>query len=144
MLPKYPNFLEESRQYMAKQAKLQLPDILEAIDMMEVEDLAQVKQAASDKMDSMRHLVVSQMREQLQKQMATFNLTAADLGFGSPTKASKKASGATGQRQMKGGPCKVCEYETDPVHDARAHRSQGDDKKPFTVSELEERGWKRL
>ncbi len=135
MLPQIKPFLEESKEYMAKQAKMQLPDVLEAIDMMEIEDLAQVKTAASDKIDSMKHLVVSQFREDLQKKMALFGLTGADLGFGMPAKGPKKGQGGT--RTPKGGACPICEFETAPPHDGRKHRSQGDDKKPFTNEELE-------
>jgi len=40
-------------------------------------------------------------------------------------------------------PCSVCNFLTEPNHDARKHRSQGDNKKPFTAKELEELGLKK-
>ena len=36
--------------------------------------------------------------------------------------------------------CPVCNFKTDPPHDARAHRGQGKRKRPFTESELKQRG----
>ena len=44
------------------------------------------------------------------------------------------------KRQAKGGPCPICAFETAPPHDARRHRTQGDDRRPFTADELAELG----
>lgn len=126
---------------MAKSAtKVSLEDVLSAIDSFEVEELAQVKEAAGDKIEGMKHLVVQQFKEDLQRKMSLFGITASDLGLGTPAKAPKRAT----QRQTKGGPCKICEFETAPAHDARAHKSQGEDKKAFTGKELEERGMSKV
>lgn len=35
-------------------------------------------------------------------------------------------------------PCTICKFITDPPHDSRKHRGQGDKKRPFTPKELEE------
>jgi hypothetical protein len=35
-------------------------------------------------------------------------------------------------------PCTICKFITDPAHDSRKHRGQGDKKRPFTPKELEE------
>jgi hypothetical protein len=43
------------------------------------------------------------------------------------------------KRQQKDAPCPICGFKTTPLHDGRAHRSQ-EKKKPFTKSELSERG----
>lgn len=40
-------------------------------------------------------------------------------------------------------PCTVCKFATEPNHDARRHRSQGEKKKPFTEKELAEFGYKK-
>jgi hypothetical protein len=40
-------------------------------------------------------------------------------------------------------PCSVCKFATEPNHDARRHRSQGEKKKPFTEKELAELGYKK-
>jgi hypothetical protein len=40
-------------------------------------------------------------------------------------------------------PCSVCNFLTSPNHDARKHRAQGDNKKPFTVKDLEQFGLKK-
>ena len=93
-----------------------------------------------------RHLVASQFREDLKAKMDLFGLTAADLGFSSNVapKGSRKPQEGGKQREMKGGPCKVCQFETSPLHDARKHRSQGDDKRPFTDVELADLGMHRV
>ena len=41
-------------------------------------------------------------------------------------------------------PCPVCKFVTRPVHDARAHKSQGEHKKPFTAQELKDKDWKKV
>lgn len=41
---------------------------------------------------------------------------------------------------VKDAPCPICDFKTSPPHDGRAHRSQGNKKKPFTVPELSARG----
>jgi len=127
---------------MAKQPKISLEDVLQAIDSYEIEELAQVKEAASDKIEGMKHLVVQQFKDDLKRKMDLFGLSASDLGLGTPAKAARKGTG--GQRQAKGGPCPVCDFETVPPHDKRSHRSQGEDKQPFTAQELAEKGLTRI
>lgn len=129
---------------MAKAKELTVEDVITSVDGMSFEDLAKVKEAVKDKMESAKHLVITQFRQDLQAKMDLFGISQADLGFGTTTKGNKKASGEAKQRQMKGGPCKVCAFETAPPHDARAHRSQGDNKKPFTKDELQELGLEKV
>lgn len=40
-------------------------------------------------------------------------------------------------------PCPICGFQTTPPHDARAHRSQGETKKPFTADDLTARGMRK-
>lgn len=56
--------------------------------------------------------------------------------------ATKKASksGITRQRDPN-KPCDICGFATDPGHDGRVHRAQGEKKKPFTDKELKEKGY---
>lgn len=90
---------------------------------MAVEDLVKVKEAVSDKLESMKHLVVTEMREQMHKQMQLFGLTPADLGFSSPAKGPKKAVGERKRELDPTKPCKICGFATAPEnHDARWHR----------------------
>ena len=42
------------------------------------------------------------------------------------------------------GPCPICEFRTDPPHDARRHRSQGEEKQPFGDDELSGLGLTRV
>lgn len=46
-------------------------------------------------------------------------------------------------RKPAAKPCPICNFETDPPHDRRHHRTQLV-KKPFTDEELAERGWVKV
>lgn len=128
---------------MAKTKEVTVEDVIASVDGMAVEDLVKVKEAVTDKIASMKHLVISDMREQMQKQMQLFGLTASDLGFGSPVKGSKKAVGER-KRAAPQGECPICQFATDEPHDGRKHRSQGENKRPFTDEELSELGLRKV
>lgn len=52
--------------------------------------------------------------------------------------------GRKGTRQVNAErPCPICNFKTAPPHDARRHRSQGDNKKPFTAEELSGMGLRK-
>jgi hypothetical protein len=40
--------------------------------------------------------------------------------------------------------CPICKFRTNPPHDARKHRTQGDNKKPFTAEELTAMGMTKV
>jgi hypothetical protein len=49
-----------------------------------------------------------------------------------------------GTRQVNPNrPCPVCGFRTEPPHDARAHRTQGSNKRAFTAEELSARGLRK-
>jgi hypothetical protein len=52
---------------------------------------------------------------------------------------SGKIGSRVGTRKVKEAPCPICNFQTSPPHDRRAHRSQKD-KKPFTAAELQAKG----
>lgn len=85
---------------MAKSTtKLNVEDVLNAIDSFEIEELAQVKEAASDKIEGMKHLVVQQFKDDLKRKMDLFGLTASDLGLGAPApsgRGRRAKAGASG------------------------------------------------
>lgn len=41
-------------------------------------------------------------------------------------------------------PCPVCQFKTDPPHDARQHRGQGKSKRALSAAQLAEMGLKKL
>lgn len=47
-----------------------------------------------------------------------------------------KGTGRQGASLNADTVCSICNFKTNPPHDARRHRSQGDHKKPFTAEEL--------
>jgi len=61
----------------------------------------------------------------------------AELGY---TGSTKKKSGTRQKDPNK--PCSLCNFLTEPPHDARAHRSQKK-KAAFSKEELDERGFKK-
>lgn len=123
---------------------LTLDEIVQHIDGSSFEEIAEIKKAASEKMDSLKYMVRDQLKADLQAKLSLYGFSLSELGMGNGNPAKGPRKGAGGQRQSKGGPCKVCEFETSVPHDARAHRSQGEDKRPFTDDELAEKGWTRV
>lgn len=76
-----------------------------------------------------------------------------DLGFnyrlseGAPNRRSTdRAQGSRkGTRQVNAErPCPICGFRTDPPHDARAHRAQGNKKRAFTADELSAKGMRKV
>ena len=58
--------------------------------------------------------------------------------------ARGQGSGRKGMRRIDSSrPCPICKFQTNPPHDARAHRGQKS-KKPFGIRELEERGMTKV
>ena len=69
-----------------------------------------------------------------------YKLTAID-----DVASAKKRSAREGAGQIDPTkPCSVCNFLTTPNHDARKHRAQGDNKKPFTAKDLEQFGLKKV
>lgn len=65
-----------------------------------------------------------------------FSFVLQDTGR---SRASRK-----GTRQVDPNrPCPVCGFRTDPPHDARRHRGQGEKKRPFTAEELTALGMRK-
>lgn len=62
------------------------------------------------------------------------------FGRGSKKPKASSTSGTKGTRAPSSGPCPICQFETTPHHDARRHRSQKDNKHPFTAAELAAEG----
>jgi hypothetical protein len=65
-----------------------------------------------------------------------------DLGFTFQLIEHKET--ALGKGTVAAGPCSLCKFETTPPHDGRAHRSQGDEKVPFTRAQLKKLGLQKL
>jgi hypothetical protein len=60
-----------------------------------------------------------------------------------------KANGNTGTMgKIKDGPCPVCEFKTEPLHDARLHfhkqTRRRQKKRPFTNDELGKMGYAKV
>jgi hypothetical protein len=63
------------------------------------------------------------------------------LGFNYQLAENGKQRTRKATRTTKDAPCPACGFKTNPPHDARAHRSQGKRKKPFTTTQLKELGY---
>ena len=66
------------------------------------------------------------------------------LGFNYRLAENGKPRTRKATRTIKDAPCPVCQFKTDPPHDARGHRSQGKRKKPFTTAQLKELGYDKV
>lgn len=94
----------------------------------------------------------------LQEELARLSTKAKDEALAQATQAveildalglpyrlvDESAARHTKQRKKRTLDCKVCDYTTDPPHNARKHKGQGEDKQPFTEEELAELGLKRV
>lgn len=68
-----------------------------------------------------------------------FNFVVVERGRRKKAVANRKVS-----RSVKDAPCPICGFKTMPPHDRRAHRGQGNNKKPFTAAELEAKGLRKV
>lgn len=89
-------------------------------------------------------LIDGAKKEALQKaQEAVDELNA--LGFAYHlTEGEVKRATRKGTRQIKDAECPVCKFKTAPPHDARKHRSQGENKRAFSQKQLEEMGLEKV
>ncbi len=72
----------------------------------------------------------------------TYHLVEEAARTGAGRKAAAKTGGGKGT--PSGAPCPVCEFKTEPPHDARKHRAQGKRKRAFTPKQLEELGLTKM
>ena len=88
------------------------------------------------KLDQQREQLLSgAKKEALQKaQDAIADLN--ELGFNYSLVQGSGGGSRKGTRSVKDAACPVCDFKTEPLHDARKHRSQGDNKRPFNDQEL--------
>lgn len=107
---------------------------LDWVDSLSFEELAKIKEAVSDKMDSLRDSMRDKLKAEITSQLGVYGFSFEDLGFDG--RKMRKAGG----RAKSSGPCPICDFATDPPHDGRKHRAQGNKKKAFTASELSELG----
>lgn len=70
-----------------------------------------------------------------------FNYRLSEGGAG---RRSAAEGSRRGTRQVNPDrACPVCGFRTEPPHDARAHRTQGNNKRAFTADELSARGLRK-
>jgi hypothetical protein len=99
-----------------------------------LEKLRQLDEQRSKILDEAKAEALANARKALDELNSLgFNYALTEEGGGK----AKKALGI--KRAMKDSPCPICKFKTQPLHDARAHRSQ-EAKKPFTKAELADRG----
>jgi hypothetical protein len=73
--------------------------------------------------------------------MAEYDRKLGLLGYRASTVSTPRPAKEGSKRQRDPNKvCDVCQFVTSPPHDARKHRSQGKDKKPFTNDELVQLG----
>lgn len=78
--------------------------------------------------------VIAELRE------LGFNYRLVEDAAAKRPSTRRSATNGTGKGIPSGAPCPVCKFKTEPPHDARKHRAQGDRKRAFTAKQLEELG----
>ncbi|RWP14932.1 MAG: hypothetical protein EOR00_22245 [Mesorhizobium sp.] len=121
----------------------------------ELKKLEKEEAALAEKRAKLRESAKTEAMKKVEEAIADlnalgFNYRITDVsGLASRvTRGPARAKGATGTG--KGAMavdkvCPICEYRTDPPHDARRHRHQPEgQKKPFSADELAQLGLKRV
>lgn len=75
-----------------------------------------------------------------------FRYRLVEGGGDVPTPAKrgpKKGGKGITRKRDPNAPCSVCNFVTEPPHDARRHRAQGKSKKALTAKELEDMGYRK-
>jgi hypothetical protein len=95
------------------------------------------------KLDDQRSKLLGEAKDEALQLVheAIGDLNALGFNYGIVEKARERRGGG---RQQSDGPCPICEFKTNPPHDGRKHRSQGNRKKPFSTQELEKFGLKKV
>jgi hypothetical protein len=119
--------------------------------------LAELKKinAEQEKLNAAKAKIVDAAKEELLKQGDAIVSELRSLGLeyrfapsipeASRISQKKTATeeGRSAPRAKLDKPCPTCGFKTEPLHDARAHRSQTI-KAPFTAAELTERGLRKF
>jgi hypothetical protein len=117
------------------------------VENLSFEELATLKSIVTTKMDAEKHLVRDQLKHDLETKLALYGFSLAELGMGgtagTPAKRATKPAGDR-KRAAPSGDCPHCQFPTEPAHDGRKHRSQGNAKRPFTDAELADLGMHRV
>lgn len=94
-----------------------------------------------------RNRLAEEAKEELMETVAQAIEALASLGYEFSLVSEKKnkpgASGRNTRKVGQGKNCSICQFKTEPAHDARQHKSQSP-KMPFTQEELEEKGLRRI
>jgi hypothetical protein len=95
------------------------------------------------KLDDRRRKLLDEAKEEALKVVneAINDLNALGFHYRLVDKASQRR--AEGRKKTE-GPCPICKIKTNPPHDGRRHRSQGNDKKPFNAQELAQFGFMKV
>ena len=97
------------------------------------------------KLDDQRNKLLDQARNEAlaRASEAVDDLNALGFSYtiidsGSRTRGARKSV-----REKKDAPCPICNFKTNPPHDGRRHRSQGNKKQAFTNQELAVLGYSK-
>lgn len=75
--------------------------------------------------------------------IADLNLLGFNYRLAEGSYSASRADSRKGTRQVSDKACPICEFKTEPAHDARRHRHQPEGhKQPFTAEELTKFGLK--
>ncbi len=113
--------------------------MLDTVSDKPVTAIARIKQMQEE---IARLSAVAQAEALSQAEAAVVTLNALGLPY-RLVETSKTNSGTGRKRRRKQADCQVCGFATDPPHDARRHKAQDADRRPFNDEELTQLGLRR-
>jgi hypothetical protein len=127
---------------MADEAKT--PPKLEVKKMTVLEQLKKLDEQRTKLIEDAKAAAMKKVQEGIDDLTAIgFLCKLVEIKDEEPSARKRGAREGAGQVDPN-KPCSVCNFLTSPNHDARKHRAQGDNKKPFTAKDLEQFGLKKV
>lgn len=119
------------RQYALEDEMAKAPTALEQVNKLQ-EDMDKIR----EDMDKLRDQAKAEALARAEEIIDT--LTALGFNYQIVNAAAPSKKPAKKQRAAPTGNCPICERQTVPPHDGRAHRGG---KPAFTDADIQERGW---
>ena len=98
------------------------------------------------KLDEQRHKLLDNAKSEALSRVeeALEELNALGFSYVLHEDSGRGRGARRGVRQKNDGPCPICNFKTNPPHDGRRHRAQGNRKQAFSNSELAAMGYVKV
>lgn len=106
-----------------------------------IQRLKELEQERSGLVENAKKEALARAKEAIAElRLLGFDYELKERSSAGSKKAGKAGGKASGRGVTRAAPCPICEFQTDPPHDARKHRAQGKRKRPYTEKQLLELG----